>query len=88
MFELDVFKKYCLGKRVLSVGFLGDWHLKKDRSGWLFAQMCSLNSQVVGLDLNKEGIEVLKKDGMSNVEYGNAELMFFEQGFDVVGVKE
>ena len=66
---------HCRGKSVLHLGCV-DYPvtvLQIKTGRWLHSQIMKVADEVVGIDLDKPGIEDLKKNGIDNILYGNVE---------------
>jgi 2-polyprenyl-3-methyl-5-hydroxy-6-metoxy-1,4-benzoquinol methylase len=73
--RVDYILELCRGKKVLHLG-CSDYPFTKDRIGtslFLHDKLLKISSKVVGLDLSKEGIEIMKNAGYCNIYLGNIE---------------
>lgn len=73
----DFVLSHCRGKKVLHVGAVDSEFLEdKIKKGSLFHFKLMSEAQpkdVVGIDIDQKGIEILRKHGVNNVVYGNVE---------------
>jgi len=85
---LDVFAlimKQASGKTVLNVGAAGGvrGYLPSNRESWLHHRLGLVSSELVGVDIDTEGIDFAKEHGVRIVN-GNCEAMDMERKFDAI----
>ena len=88
--RLDVISDLVKGKEVLDLGVVdarvarGNAEERFDRSGKiLFFQLAEINPDIVGLDLDEEGVEALKKRGY-NAVCGDVHVVDLNKKFDTI----
>lgn len=79
----EVIEKYVRGKKVLDIGCVSNQVRGHYRFGSLHKYLAEKASEIVGMDINKEGVRDLKKQGFS-VILGNAETFELNEKFDVI----
>ncbi|MFC1745389.1 methyltransferase domain-containing protein [Candidatus Riflebacteria bacterium] len=79
-------KRKFRGKKVLHLGFLGDWpsYIEQDLKNWIFKDICTWGKDVKGLDINLPGIKKFAELGFKNIIHGNAEDFDLEEKFEVI----
>ena len=76
--------KYVSGKKVLDLGCVGQDSTSDVSSDlWLHGQLSNSAKELVGVDINEEGLKALKDNGF-NVHYANVEEMALNDKFDVI----
>jgi len=80
--------KLCSDKKVLHLGPLGDYkrHISSTSTtqDWFFYRVSKIASQVLGVDINREGVEEVRGVGFSNIVFGDAENLNLGEKFDVI----
>jgi 2-polyprenyl-3-methyl-5-hydroxy-6-metoxy-1,4-benzoquinol methylase len=71
----------CKGKRVLDVGCVGQSR-GYETSEWLFNKFNAVAKSVTGVDVNEEGIALLKREGLNVVS--RTELQSISEQYDVI----
>jgi 2-polyprenyl-3-methyl-5-hydroxy-6-metoxy-1,4-benzoquinol methylase len=74
-------------KDILHIGVVGDWkrYIKGDNiQDWDFPIIDKIGKSVLGIDIEKKGIKVLRKKGFRNIVYGDAENFNLNKKFDVI----
>ncbi|MFH1787887.1 MAG: methyltransferase domain-containing protein [Candidatus Altiarchaeota archaeon] len=85
MDKAEIFKLFE-GKSVLQLGVLGDYksYVEGGIGDWEFARITKASRKAVGVDINREGVNVIRGKGFENVIYGNAEELDLGETFDVI----
>ena len=88
--RFDIIRQFVEGRSVLDLGVVDSRPMKgsaADRISrspdLLFRRICEVNRNTVGIDIDAEGIEVLRAMGY-NVLCADVEIMNLEQQFDVI----
>jgi len=82
----EFIEKYVRNKTVLDVGcaeLIATTKNSTKKERWPFEKIKKIAKDIVGLDINKEQVEMLQKSG-HNVVLGNAEKVNLRQTFDVI----
>lgn len=83
--RFQVIRDYCKGKDVLDVGSTGDLeHHLREKERWIFWHLQDVAKAVVGVDLDKKGVDRVQELGIPNIYYGDAETYKFNKTFDVI----
>ena len=85
--SIEAIKPYIKNKKVLDVGCVGgDYRLKKGRFTLLHEEMAKEAKEIIGVDLNKKALELMKKKNPNlNLICCNAyDIPFDASSFDVV----
>lgn len=64
-YRIDLIESLVFGKKIIHVGCVDHLPLISEKiknNLWLHGRLCSITKRCIGLDINKEGIEYLKKD--------------------------
>lgn len=72
-------RSLCEGKDVLNVGCVGEIDFPR----WLHEGIHQISAKCVGVDINREGLQRMKKMGY-DVIYGDAETVDLNRKFDVI----
>lgn len=89
--RMDIIGPLVLTGRVLDMGIVDSRRGKRDTGSQLemktatslFKQICDLNSDTMGVDIDADGIDILKGKGF-NVRHDNVITMDLEQKFDSI----
>lgn len=85
----EIIIKECKNKNVLHIG-CSDWpitNVQIKENNLLHKKITDVTSSCIGIDINEKGFAILRKNGFSNVRYGDAECLeeyFTEATFVVV----
>jgi 2-polyprenyl-3-methyl-5-hydroxy-6-metoxy-1,4-benzoquinol methylase len=71
----------CKGKKVLDLGIVDHDVKYETRKRWLHRDLKKVSKEILGLDIDKESIEILKKRGY-NVKFGNVENFNLKEKFE------
>ena len=75
--------KYVAGKSVLDLGSVGQDNSKYTGNEWLHGDISKTAKELVGVDIDKEGVDALKKKGF-DVVFSNVEEMNLNRKFEVI----
>lgn len=76
----DLINKFCKDKIVLDVGCVGQ-DIDYSNPEWIHNQVKNVSKDIVGVDVNLEGIALLKSKGYKILHYNE---LNFEKKFDVI----
>jgi 2-polyprenyl-3-methyl-5-hydroxy-6-metoxy-1,4-benzoquinol methylase len=77
------FIKYCSGKKVLDIGCVQHNPENYKSKYWLHKVIKEVADNVVGFDINEDGVKYLKEKGF-NVIHGDAQKFNFHDKFEVI----
>ena len=84
----------CSNKRVLHLGFVDTGLLNErlERGEWFHQKLCDVASDVVGIDISAEGVNIAKSKGFDQVFIGDVEKLshinFPQKKYDVILVAD
>lgn len=81
--RFKIIRPYIVNKKVLDIGALGHNVSRHKEPGWLHGLIKKKAKRVTGIDIQKNGIEALKKKGY-DLKFGNAEDFSLNEKFDVI----
>jgi len=82
--RIDEILSLCSGRRVLHVGCADVPFTKERGEGLLHRKLSKVTNDLWGIDISREGIELLKEMGFSNVYVANAESNLQQEEFDII----
>ena len=81
--KISFFSEIVQGKNVLDIGVVQHDNKKIDRSTWLHRALCVKAKNILGLDIDREGVDFLKGRGF-NVIHADAQDFHLNKTFQVI----
>jgi|GEM_PF-2452828 len=83
--QWKIIEQYVKDKDVLDIGAVAHSTEMAEKSGWLHGRIAKVAKYVIGVDIEKEEVDILRKKGW-NMICGNAETVDLGRTYDIVMV--